>query len=48
MVETGVALRRDIAGALRRARPDIVITMNFDLTWGDEGQSTTPTTAPQG
>ena len=20
-----------------RARPDIVITMNFDLTWGDEG-----------
>jgi LmbE family N-acetylglucosaminyl deacetylase len=37
MVEMGMALRRDIAGALRRARPDIVITMNFDLTWGDEG-----------
>jgi LmbE family N-acetylglucosaminyl deacetylase len=37
MVEMGLALRRDIAGALRRARPDIVITMNFDLTWGEEG-----------
>jgi LmbE family N-acetylglucosaminyl deacetylase len=37
MVEMGVSLRRDIAGALRRLRPDIVITMNFDLSWGEEG-----------
>ncbi len=37
MVEMGLALRRDIAGALRRLRPDIVITMNFDLSWGDNG-----------
>jgi LmbE family N-acetylglucosaminyl deacetylase len=37
LVEYGVALRRDIAGALRRLRPDVVITMNADLTWGEEG-----------
>ncbi len=37
VVEPGLALRRDIAGALRRHRPDIVVTMNFDLTWGDGG-----------
>ena len=36
-VEYGLALRRDIAGALRRLRPDIVIAMNFDLTWGEGG-----------
>lgn len=35
LVEPGPALRRDIAGALRRLRPDVVLTMNFDLTWGD-------------
>jgi len=34
-VEYGVALRRDVAGAVRRLRPDIVLTMNFDLTWGE-------------
>ena len=37
LVEYGVALRRDIAAALRRIRPDVVITMNADLTWGEEG-----------
>jgi len=37
LVEPGVALRRDIAVALRRLRPDIVLTMNFELTWGDGG-----------
>jgi LmbE family N-acetylglucosaminyl deacetylase len=37
LVEMGLALRRDIARTLRRLRPDIVITMNFDLTWGDDG-----------
>ena len=37
LIEYGVPLRRDIAAALRRARPDVVITMNFALTWGEEG-----------
>ncbi|MGE5137680.1 MAG: PIG-L deacetylase family protein [Gemmatimonadota bacterium] len=37
LVEYGVALRRDIAAALRQLRPDIVVTMNADLTWGEEG-----------
>jgi LmbE family N-acetylglucosaminyl deacetylase len=32
-----VGLRRDIAAAIRRVRPDVVLTMNFELTWGDEG-----------
>ena len=36
-VEYGLALRRDLAGAFRRHRPDIVLTANFDLTWGDSG-----------
>jgi LmbE family N-acetylglucosaminyl deacetylase len=36
-VEYGVALRRDLCGALRRLRPDVVIGMNFELTWGDSG-----------
>jgi LmbE family N-acetylglucosaminyl deacetylase len=36
-VEPGLALRRDLAGALRRLRPDVVVTMNFELTWGDDG-----------
>jgi LmbE family N-acetylglucosaminyl deacetylase len=36
-VEPGLALRRDIAGALRRLRPEVVVTMNFELTWGDGG-----------
>ena len=30
----GIELRRSIAGAIRRSQPDIVITMNFELTWG--------------
>jgi LmbE family N-acetylglucosaminyl deacetylase len=37
LIEPGLRLRRDIAAAFRRLRPDVVITMNFDLTWGDEG-----------
>jgi len=34
-VEYGTRLRRAIAGAIRRLRPEVVIGMNFDLTWGD-------------
>ena len=37
IVEYGVQLRRDIAGSLRRLRPDVVFGMNFDLTWGEAG-----------
>jgi LmbE family N-acetylglucosaminyl deacetylase len=35
LVEYGLGLRRDLAAVLRQQRPDIVITMNFDLTWGE-------------
>jgi LmbE family N-acetylglucosaminyl deacetylase len=37
LVEYGLPLRRDLAAALRRLDPEVVITMNFDLTWGEEG-----------
>ncbi|MHB1593093.1 MAG: PIG-L deacetylase family protein [Streptosporangiaceae bacterium] len=37
MVEYGIALRRDLTAAFRRFRPDVVITMSFDLTWGEDG-----------
>jgi len=36
-IEYGVALRRDLAAAIRRLRPDVVVTTSFDLTWGDTG-----------
>jgi LmbE family N-acetylglucosaminyl deacetylase len=36
-VEPGLTLRHDLAGALRRLRPEAVITMNFELTWGEGG-----------
>ena len=35
LVEYGLPLRRDIAAALRRLRPELVLTMNFELTWGE-------------
>jgi LmbE family N-acetylglucosaminyl deacetylase len=37
LVEYGIPLRRDLAAAFRRLQPEVVITMNFDLTWGEEG-----------
>jgi LmbE family N-acetylglucosaminyl deacetylase len=37
LVEYGIALRRDLAAAFRRLRPDVVLTASFDLTWGEEG-----------
>jgi len=37
LVEYGVPLRRDLTAAFRRLRPQVVITMSFDLTWGDDG-----------
>ncbi|MFJ4624390.1 PIG-L deacetylase family protein [Streptomyces sp. NPDC088812] len=33
VIEYGVALRRDIAAAVRRHRPDMVITLNHRDTW---------------
>jgi LmbE family N-acetylglucosaminyl deacetylase len=37
IVEYGVPLRRDLAGAFRRLTPEVVITLSFDLTWGEDG-----------
>ena len=37
LVEVGLPLRRDLAAAFRRLRPEVVVTMNFGLTWGDQG-----------
>ncbi|WP_432138191.1 MULTISPECIES: PIG-L deacetylase family protein [unclassified Streptomyces] len=34
VVEYGIALRRDIAAAIRRHRPELVITLNHRDTWG--------------
>ena len=33
-IEYGLPLRRDIARAIRRHRPDVVITMNYHDSWG--------------
>ena len=35
LVEYGLPLRRDLAAAFRRLRPELVLTMNFELTWGE-------------
>jgi LmbE family N-acetylglucosaminyl deacetylase len=37
LIEYGVPLRRDLARALRQLQPEVVITMSFDLTWGEDG-----------
>lgn len=34
VIEYGLTLRRDIAAAIRRHRPELVITLNPDDTWG--------------
>jgi LmbE family N-acetylglucosaminyl deacetylase len=34
VIEYGLPLRRDIARAIRRHRPNVLITLNFQLTWG--------------
>jgi LmbE family N-acetylglucosaminyl deacetylase len=34
VIEYGLPLRRDIARSIRRYRPDVLITLNFELTWG--------------
>lgn len=35
-IEYGITLRHDIAGAIRRMRPEVVLTMSFELTWDGE------------
>jgi LmbE family N-acetylglucosaminyl deacetylase len=37
LVEYGLPLRRDLAAAFRRLKPEVVIAMSFDLTWGEDG-----------
>jgi LmbE family N-acetylglucosaminyl deacetylase len=37
MIEYGLPLRRDLARAFRELQPEVVITMSFDLTWGENG-----------
>ncbi len=36
VVEYGLPLRRDIARAMRRHRPELVITGNYRMSWGGE------------
>ena len=37
IVEYGLGLRRDLAGVIRRHRPEAIITNNFHLNWGGPG-----------
>src|SRR5690348_15876119 len=37
LVKYGVPQRRGPAAAFRRLKPEVVIAMSFDLTWGEEG-----------
>ncbi len=34
VIEYGLPLRRDIARAIRKYRPNVLVTLNFQLTWG--------------
>ncbi|MFF2185051.1 PIG-L deacetylase family protein [Streptomyces sp. NPDC058155] len=40
VIEEGLALRRDIAAAIRRYRPELVITLNHRDTWGGTAWNT--------
>ena len=37
LVVEGIELRRAIAGAIRRLRPDVLLTISFDTSWGPGG-----------
>ena len=34
VIEYGLPLRRDIARVIRRHRPNVLVTLNFQLSWG--------------
>ncbi|UGY94984.1 PIG-L deacetylase family protein [Streptomyces gobiensis] len=34
VIEEGIALRRDLAAAIRRYRPELIVTLNHEETWG--------------
>ncbi|MEU6083122.1 PIG-L deacetylase family protein [Streptomyces sp. NPDC047108] len=40
VIEYGTALRRDIAAAVRRHRPELVVTLNHHDTWGGRYRNT--------
>ncbi|WP_189984419.1 PIG-L deacetylase family protein [Streptomyces capoamus] len=40
VIEYGLALRRDIAAAIRRHRPELVVTLNHRDTWGGAAWNT--------
>lgn len=40
VIEYGTALRRDLAAAIRRHRPELVITLNHHDTWGGPAWNT--------
>lgn len=40
VIEYGVGLRRDVAAAIRRHRPELVITLNHRDTWGGAARNT--------
>lgn len=40
VIEGGVPLRRDLAAALRRHRPDLLVTINHRETWGGRAWNT--------
>lgn len=42
VIEEGVALRRDLAAAIRRHRPELLIAFNHHDTWGQEGWWNSP------
>ncbi len=37
LVVNGIQLRRDLAGAIRRHRPDVIIGLNYRQRWGETG-----------
>jgi LmbE family N-acetylglucosaminyl deacetylase len=37
VIEYGLTLRSDLARAFRQLQPEVVVTMSFDLTWGEDG-----------
>ena len=37
LVVNGIPLRRDLAGAIRRHQPDVIIASNYRQRWGDDG-----------